>query len=176
MARKPLPPPSPTRRLRGFEPAAGFVKDPVRIVGESRGFAVARLLTHWAEIVGEDMARSTRPVKVGYGRDGIGATLTLLTTSAQGPVVQMELPRIRDRVNACYGYAAIARIHVTQTAPTGFAEGQVEFTPAAPETARPVDPAIATAAAQTADGVRDTSLRAALENLARNVLSRRTSS
>lgn len=172
MARKPLPPPSPTRRLRGFEPAAGFVRDPVRAVGESRGFAVARLLTHWAEIVGEDLALTTRPVKVGYGREGMGATLTLLTTSSQAPMVQMELPRIRDRVNACYGYAAIARISITQTAPTGFAEGQVEFTPA-PKAAKAVDPAILQAAAETADGVQDTSLRAALENLARNVLSRR---
>ncbi len=175
MARKPLPPPSPTRRMRGFEAAAGFVKDPVRAVGESRGFAVARLLTHWADIVGEDLARTTRPVKVGYGREGMGATLTLLTTSSQAPMVQMDLPRIKDRVNACYGYAAIARISVTQTAPTGFAEGQVEFTPA-PKVAKPVDPAITAAAAATARDVQDTSLRAALENLARNVLSRRKSS
>lgn len=174
MARKPLPPPSPTRRLRGFEPAAGFVKEPVRAVGESRGFAVARLLTHWAEIVGEDLARTTRPVKVGYGRDGLGATLTVLTTSAQAPMVQMDLPRIRDRVNACYGYAAISRISVTQTAPTGFADGQVEFMPA-PKIAPTVDPAIVQAAAETTDGVQDTSLRAALENLARNVLSRHKS-
>jgi hypothetical protein len=172
MARKPLPPPSPTRRMRGFEPAAGFVQDPVRAVGESRGFAVARLLTHWADIVGEDLARSTRPVKVGYGREGMGATLTLLTTSSQAPMVQMDLPRIRERVNACYGYAAISRINVTQTAPTGFAEGQVAFTPA-PKAVAAVDPAVAAAAAETADGVQDTSLRAALENLARNVLSRR---
>jgi hypothetical protein len=172
MARKPLPLPSPTRRMRGFEPASGFVKDPVRAVGESRGFAVARLLTHWAEIVGEDLARTTRPVKVGYGREGMGATLTVLTTASQAPMVQMALPRIKDRVNACYGYAAIARIMVTQTAPTGFAEGQVEFTPA-PKAAKVVDPAIIQAAAETADGVQDTSLRAALENLARNVLSRR---
>jgi hypothetical protein len=174
MARKPVPPPSPTRRMRGFEAAAGFVKDPVRAVGESRGFAVARLLTHWAEIVGEDLARTTRPVKVGYGRDGLGATLTVLTTSAQAPMVQMDLPRIRDRVNACYGYAAISRISVTQTAPTGFADGQVEFTPA-PKIAPTVDPAIVQAAAETTDGVQDTSLRAALENLARNVLSRHKS-
>jgi hypothetical protein len=172
MARKPLPPPNPTRRMRGFEAAAGFVKDPIRAVGEARGFAVARLLTHWAEIVGEDLARSTRPVKVGYGREGMGATLTLLTTSSQAPMVQMALPRIKDRVNACYGYAAIARIMVTQTAPTGFAEGQVAFTPA-PQAPKAHAPAVLAAAAETAAGVQDTSLRAALENLARNVLSRR---
>jgi hypothetical protein len=163
--------PSPTRHMRGFQPAAGFMKDPIRAATEKRGFAVARLLTHWHEVVGEDLASTTRPVKVGYGREGMGATLTLLTTSVHAPMVQMDLPRIRDRVNACYGYAAISRITITQTAPTGFAEGQVEFTPKA-KVAPAADPAIAAKAAETADGVQDTSLRAALETLARNVLSR----
>ena len=40
------------------------------------------------------------------------------------------LLRLKERVNAVYGYAAITRIHLTQTAATGFAEGQAEFTPA----------------------------------------------
>jgi hypothetical protein len=31
------------------------------------------------------------------------------------------------RVNACYGYITIARIRITQTAATGFAEGQMAF-------------------------------------------------
>jgi hypothetical protein len=172
MARKPMPPPSATRRQRGFESAAGFVKEPIRAVGEARGFAVTRLLTQWAEIVGEDLAKCTRPVKVGYGREGMGATLTLLTTSAQAPMVQMELPRITDRVNACYGYAAISRITLTQTAPVGFAEGQAVFTPA-PKVAKAADPAVLADAARTAGGVQDTTLRAALEILAQNVLSRR---
>lgn len=171
MARNPTYTPNPTRHMRGFQPAAGFVKAPIRAATEKRGFATARLLTHWHEIVGEDLARTTRPVKVGYGRDGMGATLTLLTTSAHAPMVQMDLPRIRDRVNACYGYAAISRISITQTAPTGFAEGQAEFAPKPKSTPAP-DPAIAARAAETADGVQDTSLRAALETLARNVLSR----
>ena len=171
MARNTTYTPSPTRHMRGFQPAAGFVKDPIRAATEKRGFAVARLLTHWAEIVGEEFARTTRPVKVGYGREGMGATLTLLTTSAQAPMVQMDLPRIKDRVNACYGYAAISRITITQTAPMGFAEGQAEFTPK-PKAKPAPDPAILTKAADTADGVQDTSLRAALETLALNVLSR----
>ena len=53
------------RRMRGFEAASGLLKDRIRSAGESRGFAVTRLLTHWPEVVGEDLARVTRPVKVG---------------------------------------------------------------------------------------------------------------
>jgi hypothetical protein len=171
MTRAPTQPQPPTRRMRGFEPAAGLVSDRIRAAGEKRGFAVARLLTHWPEIAGEDLARVTRPVKVGYSRDGFGATLTLLTTSAQAPMVQMQLPKLRDKVNACYGYAAISRISLTQTAPTGFAEGQVEFAPAPKATALP-DPEITTKAVATAQGVQDAGLRTALETLAQNFFTR----
>lgn len=158
--------------MRGFEPAFGLMKDAVRTAGESRGFAVARLLTHWAEVAGEDMARKTRPVKVGYGKGGMGATLTLLVKTAEAPMVQMALPVLKERVNAVYGYAAISHIHLTQTAATGFAEGQAQFAPAE-RPVPPPDPAVAAQALTVAGGVDDPALRGALEQLAQNVLSRR---
>jgi hypothetical protein len=172
MPRSPVPSSGLSRRMRGFEPAFGLMKEPVRVAGESRGFAVARLLTHWAEVVGEDLARATRPVKVGYGREGFGATLTLLTTGAMAPMIEMQKEKIRARVNAIYGYNAISRVVLTQTAPIGFAEGQAEFTPA-PKAPKPVDPAIRAAAAETAAPIHDPGLRAALEALAENILNRR---
>ena len=165
-------PPEEKRRRRGFEPAAGLLKDRIRQAGESRGFAVARLLTHWAEVVGEEVAAMARPVKVGYGREGFGATLTLLTTGAAAPVLQMQLPKIREKVNACYGYNAISRVVITQTAPVGFAEGQVAFAPAPAAPAPAPDPAVQRRAAALSGDVHDATLRAALEALGEKVLSR----
>ena len=52
------------RRMRGFETAAQLLAQRVRVAGESRGFAVARLLTHWDEVVGPEIAAHARPVKV----------------------------------------------------------------------------------------------------------------
>lgn len=174
MARKPLPPPKALRRMRGFESAFGLMRDPVRAAGETRGFAIARLLTHWPEVVGDELAAMTRPVKVTYGREGLGATLVLLVAAAHAPMVQMQERRIRDRVNAVYGYAAIARIHMTQTAPTGFAEGQADFTHAPKARTEPTpDPAILAQAHETAAPIRDDALRLALEKLAQNILTRR---
>jgi hypothetical protein len=171
MAKIPLPSPSPERRRRGFEPAFGLMKDPVRAAGEVRGFAVARLLTHWAEVAGPDMAAKTRPVKIGYGKGGLGATLTLLVKAAEAPMVQMALPVLKERVNAVYGYAAISHIHLTQTAATGFAEGQAAFAPA-PKFEPAPDPGIKASAEATAEGVADPGLRSALEVLAQNILTR----
>jgi hypothetical protein len=155
-----------TRRMRGFEPASGLLRETIRVAGETRGFAVSRLLTHWPEVVGEDLAALARPVKVAYGKGGLGATLTLLTTGASAPVLQMRLPEVRARVNACYGYNAISRIQITQTAAQGFAEPVAQYRPAPPPPSARFE----------ALGIGDPGLREALEALGRNVISRAATS
>lgn len=160
-----------SRRMRGFERTSSLLTGRIRKAGETRGFAVTRLLTHWEEVAGPDIARIARPVEVSYGRGGFGATLTLLTTGAQAPMLEMQKEALREKVNATYGYAAISRVRITQTAPTGFAEGQAEFV-RKPKPATPPDHGLLARAHATADGVTDPDLRAALEALAQNVLSR----
>ncbi|MCB1312917.1 MAG: DUF721 domain-containing protein [Sedimentitalea sp.] len=157
---------------RGFTRTATVLSEQLRRAGESRGFAVSRVLTHWAEIAGPEIAAIARPVNIGYGRGGFGATLTVLTTGAQAPMLEMQKETLRERVNAAYGYNAISRVRITQTAPDGFAEGQVCFTPAPPAADRPVDPEAARRASQAADPIQNDDLRSALERLGRNVLSR----
>lgn len=143
----------------------------IRKASEARGFAVTRLLTHWAEIVGEGTAKIATPVKVSYGKGGMGATLSVLTTGAQAPMLEMQKDQIRDKVNACYGYRAIARVRITQTAPVGFSEGRVAFESAPKE--RPAPAPAATAEAQKmSDDVTSPELRAALAALGANVLSK----
>ncbi len=157
---------------RGFKRTATLLNDQIRRAGETRGFAVSRLLTHWAEIVGQDTAAIARPVNVGYGRGGIGATLTLLTTGPQAPILEMQKEQLRGKVNTVYGYNAISRIRITQTAPTGFADGQASFDHKPKETRPEINPEIAAEADQVSRDVHDGDLRAALERLGRNVLSK----
>ncbi|RVV98243.1 DUF721 domain-containing protein [Mesobaculum littorinae] len=158
---------------RGFRQTGTLLERRIREAGESRGFAITRLLTHWDEIVGTDTAGMARPADVSYGRKGFGATLTLLTTGAMAPMLEMQKEKIRERVNACYGYAAISRVRITQTAPQGFAEGKPAFAHAPKQKPRPTPEAearITKDAAQAAAPVGDEGLRTALEALARNVL------
>lgn len=156
------------RRARGPERAGALLASRIRAAGEQRGFAVSRLLTHWAEIVGADIARVTEPVEVSYGK-GFGATLTLLVPGAHAPIIEMQKERLREKVNACYGYNAISRIRLTQTARGGFAEPQATFAHRTPEPS----PEVAKAATIAASGIADDALRAALEALGRNILSTR---
>lgn len=160
------------RASRGFRRTSNLLQKRIRTVGETRGFAVTRLLTHWTDIVGEDTARIARPVDVKYGREGFGATLTLLTTGAQAPMLEMQKETLRTRVNACYGYTAISRIRITQTAATGFAEGQAQFSAAPKKKPTPVSAETKKAASKAAAPIADQGLRDALEALGENIISK----
>ena len=162
---------------RGFRRASSVVSKDVQAAGEARGFAVSRVLTHWDEIAGPDLAGKTRPVDVSYGRSGLGAVLTLLTTGAHAPIVEMQKETLRERINAVYGYAAISRIKITQTAPTGFSEGHAEFTPAPKASSRVREPSRTDLdqGARETDGVSDPDLKRALALLGANVHSRHKS-
>ena len=159
------------RRSRGFLQTGGLLSKRIRRVGERRGFAETRLLTHWAEIVGQSVAAIAQPVKVSYAREGFGATLTVLTDGARAPELQMMLPELKEKVNACYGYSAISRIRITQTGEVGFAEQGATFTQ---KTVAPKSLSASQAAelSVTLAPIGDDRLRAALENLAKNVLNK----
>lgn len=158
---------------KGFKRTATLLTGQIRRASESRGFAQSRLLTDWAEVAGPDIATIARPVEVSYGRGGMGATLTLLTTGAQAPMLEMQREQLREKVNAVYGYNAIARVRITQTAATGFADGQVAFEHRSDSSGPKVpDPAMKEQANGVVAPVEDDSLRAALEKLGAHILTK----
>lgn len=154
------------RRSSGFRQAADLIDKPIRKASETRGFAVQRLLTHWDEIAGADVARIARPVKITYAAKGFGATLVLLTTGANAPALQMQLPRLTERINAAYGYAAITRIRITQTA------GEVApATAPQTKTVQP-DPDALQRAADLSREIADPELREALSTIGAHIFAR----
>ncbi len=165
---------TPKRLARGFVKTGGILQNRVRKASEKRGFVETRILTNWAELVGEATAAIARPVKVGYGRQGFGATLTLLTNGANAPMLQAELPKIRERVNSCYGHAAISRIRLTQTAEIGFSEDQAKFEPKPKENTPSVDPKKRTEMTESVAIIEDDNLRSALAALGQNILTQKT--
>jgi hypothetical protein len=97
----------------------------------------------------------------------------LLTTGANAPMLEMQKEQLRQKVNAVYGYNAIARVRITQTAATGFSEGKVAFGhKAAAQKVVASDPAVRQKAAQTASPVADEGLREALARLGENILNK----
>ncbi len=102
-------------KRKGFLQAGSLLEIGLRQSMAKRGFGESRVLTHWAEIVGADIARIAEPLKLNYPKDGFGADLVVLCVGANAPVVQMRSDDIIERVNSCYGYRAIARVKITQT-------------------------------------------------------------
>ncbi|WP_425098052.1 DUF721 domain-containing protein [Tropicibacter sp. S64] len=157
----------------GFAHTAKLLEGNIRKASESRGFAQSRVLTHWPEIAGEEIARISRPVEISYAHKGFGATLTVLTTGAMAPMLEMQKEQLRARINAVYGYNAVTRVRITQTAATGFAEGQADFHHRPKPTHKSVPSQEQTARARTVTtGIGDEGLRAALERLGANVISK----
>lgn len=159
-----------------FKPASDLLRARIREIGEARGFAATRLLTHWSEIVGEAIAAIARPLEIRHprprpGHAPEGATLTVLALGAAALRLEMEKERIRERVNACYGYNAIAKLRIRQAGPEAFAEEAAAFAAAPPRGEGPVAD-LREAALPLTEGVADTELRLALAALAANVLSK----
>ncbi len=161
------------RYKRGFAAISGLVDRQIGVAGKKRGFAVMRMVTHWGEIVGPRIAEIAQPVDVSYTREGFGATLTVLTTGSHAPILQTMLPEIQSKVNACYGYHAISRVRITQTAPAGFHEGRRSAQTKQSNAPIAAPPEIVRASSELANGVESTDLRQALERLGTSVLSRK---
>jgi len=87
----------------------GMVAPSVR----ERGFVISRLVSNWRQIAG-DMAGWSRPTQLNLSRRG-GGTLKVAIASGYGPIaLQMKQP-IMDRVNATFGYRAVAEVVFVQT-------------------------------------------------------------
>jgi hypothetical protein len=117
MAKTPTPPPEKARRWRQGPVNVGALTGKVtRPALGKRGFAGADILTHWATIVGADLAAFAAPLEVKYpkGRNA-GATLHLrVAHGAAAAMLQMKLPAIMERINRFFGYEAVVHIQAAQ--------------------------------------------------------------
>lgn len=160
---------------RGFRHTGTLLSRQVKETGQDRGFLETRILTHWPEIVGKDTANLCRPVEVSH-RQGFGATLVLLSSGSNAPVIEMQRETIRDRVNAVYGYSAITKVRITQTSRYGFGEDATPFSAAAPVPKEmSPDPQALQIAKNTVRPIEDERLRSALQTLGAHVMAAKTS-
>jgi hypothetical protein len=126
-----------------------------------QGFASGELVTHWPEIVGEEIAAHAEPLKLQWARGGDPdtsepATLVLRVEGPAAIEIQHLAPIIMERVNRFLGWRAVARIALRQ-AP--LARHRTRRTPPRPDTK-----AAARIAAELPD-IGDADLRAALGRL-----------
>ncbi len=144
-----------------------FVPKLTQGVFQKYGFSAATLLTDWATIVGPDIAAYTAPERLKWAR-GVdqqsaseegdcgrpGATLMLRVEPVRALDVSYRSRQLIDRINAYFGYSAVAGLRLVQA--------PVVRTATSVDAAPPLDDAPPTAAIAAID---DKPLRLALANL-----------
>ena len=158
-------------RKHGFKKASVLLKKNIQKASESRGFAQSRVLTHWSEIVGEEISSVSIPTKVSYKTDSLGATLTILTSGSSGPVLEMQKEFIRTKINAVYGYNAVQKIKITQSSPLALIHKNENPQSVISKKNKP-KVEISTSLEKAVNEIDDKNLRQALEELAINVFTK----
>lgn len=157
-------------RRRGALPVGDLIGDALGPAAKKRGFASTDLFAHWPDIVGAAYAETTRPERLAWPRrlDDGGeqafepATLIVVCEGARALLFQHDAPRILERINAHFGFAAVARLKIVQ-------KPIERLGPARPPRPRALGAAEeARVAALTAD-IEDEGLRAALTRLGRAI-------
>jgi len=147
-----------------------FVPALTRKVFEKYGFSSMSLVTDWAAIAGRELAAYTLPERLKWPRQPSrgedapegsrrpGATLVLRVEGARGLDVQFAARQIIERINAYFGFAAVAKLRLVQgpVAPAG--EQSPQRRPLAAPTAH-----------DEVAGIADVALREALSRLGAGV-------
>jgi hypothetical protein len=125
------------------------------------GFASTEIVTHWADIVGAEIAAHSEPIKITWPRQGETdepepATLVLRCEGPAALEIQHLSDVIVERINRFLGWRAISHIALRQAPLTRRDKRVVRAAPDAAEARR---------IAETMTGIADEPLRAALGRL-----------
>jgi len=152
-----------TRRGGPPKPLARLLPKLTRKALGKRGLAEANLLADWATIVGAERAAGCRPEKLSFPRGRrSGGTLHLHATPGLAIELQHDAPRLIERINGYFGYAAVESLKFLQI--------PIEGPPASPSPPPVADPAELAAMRRRLDDVEDGELRETLDRLGAAVL------
>lgn len=159
--------PAAERTSYGLKAVGLFSGKVTRPLLGKRGLAEGDLIARWELIVGPAVARLCVPERITFKR-GERVNGTLVIRVGSGPaatVLQHDMPRIVERINGHFGYAAVKTLKIVQ-APL----------PLRKTTERPAPRPLTPAEEQDLDGllagVTDPDLRATLERLGRSIRGR----
>jgi hypothetical protein len=134
-----------------------------RVLG-ARGLGEAQLLTQWASIIGPTLAEQVSPDRLSFPRgERRNGTLRLRVAPAVALEIQHTEPVILERINAFFGYRAVARLVLIQGPPTRPPRPR-------PPQRRPLTQAEQRLLDQRVESVDDSALREALARLGRAML------
>jgi hypothetical protein len=158
---------APARRGHGARDVGSLLPDVGGVAFRRFGFVQGALLARWREVVGPVYARWSVPQSIRFARgEKTGGTLTVRVEGPFSLQLQHVAPQIVDRANRILGHGAIARLRLVQGDVPAPAERAAEPLP-------PAGPAPPNVVPVNLGGIADPGLRAALEDLARQLAAAR---
>ncbi len=128
---------------------------------------LGRLVTHWPEIVGTDLAAYAQPVKIRYrkvpGSKRPEASLDIAATSAQATLLHYRKDLILERINQIFGEKLISALRFVPVAANAPA-------PRPRRLLQPLSPAEKEDLANILDKIDDHELKERLEMLGTSIL------
>jgi hypothetical protein len=150
------PPPPAGRALNAF----------VRELDGKFGQGSSALTARWREIVGDDIAKRTEPVKLSKGRNGAASSLEIRVAGPAAAIIQHQAQDILARVNLFLGPEAVQKLRIVQ----GPLRRNDQPAPPKGRRAPPLDAAEEAALARSLHEAPEGKLKQALLALGRGVL------
>ncbi len=144
------------------------------------GAAWAGLLSNWQTITGSSLSDICTPEKISWPgqqrgqaetrskHQKIGGTLVIKVSFGRALEIQHVTPQIIDRINAYYGYQAIAQVKIIQGK---IEKPKISRKPVLP----PLDQTTTSKLNSQMTKIGDDDLKGALRNLAKGVLAKKSS-
>lgn len=175
MRKRPLPTPEETAEIlrrrrtrppiRPAPPAGKSLAPLIKQLDAKFGQGPGLLQARWREIVGEQLARHTEPVKIIKSRTG-PSTLELKVAGPAAALIQHQAPQIMERVNLLLGKDTIGKLRIVQ----GVLRPRETPAPLKRRAKGPLDAASEKHLADSLAAQPDTPLKTALIKLGREVM------
>ncbi|MEA1937642.1 MAG: DciA family protein [Pseudomonadota bacterium] len=157
---------SPRRFTKGLADIGRLVPGLTKAALGKKGLAFGDLIARWREIVGPELGRETQPVQLSFPHGARNnGTLYIGVPSGLALDLAHDTPRILARINAYFGYSAVARIKLVQIDTTDApAHHRPTFRRLLPDETAAIDTAV--------EEVTDPDLRDALARLGKTMRAR----
>ena len=156
--------------MRPPPPAGRSLAPLIKKLDAQFGRGAGALEPRWREIVGERLARVTRPQKLTKGRGGAGGTLELRVAGPAALLVQHQSDDIIQRVNLFLGAGSVEKLRIAQGPVKPLPEGGAKPRPRGKAVLAPLPASVEAELAAAVEDAPD-GLKAALRKLGRAVLS-----
>ena len=105
--------PRTTKDLQSF---AQTIRPLTQTILGKHGFVVADIITHWTEIMGEQLAEYATPLRIEFphSQKNDGCLFLQVRTGAFALEISHREKYILDKINTYFGYKAVASLKILQ--------------------------------------------------------------